>query len=279
MSGKDLLRDWYRVALTLGLCAAAFVFNARAWRLGYADPGKGFLPFLMGNFFLLALTWLSVFTAFRSERPIAPPSGMQLGDVIVLVLTAPGCLGCYPLWPAVLLVMLLVRVGVVVHGRATLGPGWRLIALRAGIVSVLFLLTWYECATTRRQALRGFAARLEDRAREGQLLDWAAEVIEARKKEVLQGQPPGRPPPPVEAPDFVHELVGGSPEQTRVQVHVEAGDPYVSVYTSVQESFQITLRPSRAAHELGPPARWLGGEMAGIEWRPGIYLDLAGNFR
>jgi hypothetical protein len=234
-----------------------------------------------------------------------------MADVIACLLTVPGCLGCYALWPVALFVPVVLLLALLSSGKSAGGPDWRLIR-RAGVTGLLFVLTWYECATVKRQALHGFAERVESRVSEEQLFAWVGAVIAAEKKRPLAvaavvglGSSPGqgglialpalsaggiqaeRPrhlPPGMltrdEIPTFIHDLIGHFPETTRVEVRLDRGDPYVAVFNSSLEAFRITVRPSRRPHERSPfPPRWLIQELDGLQWRPGIFFDTAGNFR
>jgi hypothetical protein len=280
MSVKSIGRELAPVAFPLGVCLGALLLNARAWHVGRDAPGHGLMPLYLGCLFLLLLAWLSVLLLFRAVTEKEKPSGLTVADVIVLFLTMPACAGCYGLWPFVLLVwaFLFLAVALFAGRKDANSRDWPL-TRRAGLTAVLFLLTWYHCATAKRQALHGFADRIEATVREDRLLDWAAEVMAGRKAG-KDSDASGHFLERDEIPAFVHDLMGGVPQRTRVVVHVKGAGPHVSIATSAQESLRITVRPSRAPHQRGPfPPPWVFQESAGLPWRPGIYLDTLGNFR
>jgi hypothetical protein len=281
MNWNTLGREACGIAFPLGVCLGASFVRAQAWRLGSRWPQNGYMPCYVWSFLLLMLAWLSVVWVFRAGVSRDKPGGVTVADVLVCFLTVVGCIGCYPLWPIVLCLLTMVVVALVETRKGVLGPAWKPLAVRAAITGLLFVFTWYQCATTRRQALRGFAHRIETLVGEDRLLAWASEQIAAAKAKQKKLPDANRNDlKPEEIPDFVHDLMGGVPARTRVVVQLDRPDPSVAIFNSSQEAFRVTVRPSRQLHEYADfPPHWWVQETAGVQWRPGIYLDTAGNFR
>src|SRR5205823_8648626 len=105
-------------------------------------------------------------------------AGLTVADLLLMFLTMFGCVGCYPLWPVALGVMTLC-----IFMLASRTPGLDPRRVRqAGVTAVLFLLTWFECASVYQVSLQGFAERVEERVGEAKLMAWAEELIAARKQ-------------------------------------------------------------------------------------------------
>lgn len=275
--GKEL--GW--IVVPSGLCLGALLLHARAWHRGYSNPELGVLMGCQGvSFFILLAAWVWVsIVLFTIQVKKEKSTDGRLGTTTALFLTVSGCFGCYPLWPVVLFLVALLLMPLTSRRKDSLGPNWRIVVLRAGITALLFTLTWYLCATVKKQALHGFGERIEAMVGEDHLIGWATEVIAARQ----QGKPQDANTAPLareEVPNFIHDLMGGEPKRTHVEVHIDGKNAYVTVTNSAQEAFRITIRPSRVAHDPGSfLPHWWVKESAGFEWRPGIDLDTLGNFR
>lgn len=274
MKWKGVWIEVCPLLLPLGVCLWAFFAHHMAWQLGYAHPEVGLMGCFLGSAFALGLAWLSVYLAFRRAVQKEVSAGLHVGDLLVGFLTMFGCVGCYPLWPVALGVMTLYVLPLTSR-TACLEPRR---VRQAGITAFLFLLTWFECATLYPEALQGFSERVEERVGEARLMAWAEEIIAARK--LRKHAPDGDPFLAREQiPEFAHDLLGGRLDKTRVEVRLWGGDPSVSIASTANHAFRVTIRPSRRPHEDGPPACWFGPGLTGLEWRPGIFLDTVGNFR
>jgi hypothetical protein len=263
---------WKWTAGALGACLGAVVIDVAAWRSGYAANAFGLLGCHFLRFLLLLVAGLMLIQVFRAAaRREKPPAatGPTVLDVAALVLCFSGCLGCYPVWPVILLLLacpLLVELLFFRKGNRPAEDKW--VLLRVGLVVGLFTLTWYLCAATTREALRGLGARIEARVGADRLRAWAGEVIAAH--------PPGQGRgalEPDEIPDFVVDLLG--PFQGVRGAEVRPGDdPSVDLFTGGSAyHFRIRVRPSRVSRDLPP---WWVGEGAGLESQPGIYLETEG---
>jgi hypothetical protein len=237
----------------------------------------------------------------------------------VLILVTLACFGFHAIWTAVLPVLvglLLIKlVAVELKARLSSRSGEfppaverpsRPAILRAGLVVLLFTVTWYECATVTSQALHGLGERIEAKGGSDKLKAWASGAVAARKQGVtlaggagavgMLGCPPGQGPLLVafdllarrateeerrdalarpEIPDFVDDLLG--PFQGVRSVQVDSGEhPCVNLYTGGSAyHFHIRVRVPR---EKGGPPRPLGPNEipSALEWRPGIDLDTEG---
>jgi hypothetical protein len=271
------------IVLAVGACVGAFFLNALAWQMGFSYPENGLMPCHGWAFLILVPAWGSVLllieTPPRKEKATGPRVWEILFAVIALFSMFFSCYGCYATWPGVVVVVLLIVVfAVLIEPKDAVGATWWLIG-RAAVTAVLFMITWYLAATMLRQGIRGFGERMEAKVDDDRLIAWAEEVIAERKRQ-KDVQPWQNALAAEKIPDFMHDLMGGQPERTRVTVVLTPNDAYVTVATSVSQTLQITIRPSRAPRERGSglPA-WLIREADGFEWRAGIYVDTAGNFR
>ncbi len=271
---------WWRVALAVAACTAAVLLNLRAWQVGRDAREMGLLGCYLAGAVVLGLAWLSVFGALRAE--VSKENlrrGVSVADLLGLMATIPGCLGCYALWPAAALLMALLFVALALS-KDFPGPDRKGALLRVGLASVLFLVTWYEIATITSRALHGLGERIDATVGEERLMAFAADAIASRRQARLGEAGEDRFLKQDEIPDDIHALIGHQPAWTRVDVRFEGGDPYVTISNNTQDAFRIEVRPSRTLHEPGVAfLAWCAQDTAGLQWRPGIYLDTAGNFR
>jgi hypothetical protein len=274
MKWKSVWMEVRPLLFPIAVCAWALFAHQRAWQLGYAHPEVGLMGCLMAGAFALGLAWLSVYLKFRKAVRKEISAGLHVGDLLVGFLAMLGCIGCYPLWPVALCVMALYVLALT---SRTAGLEPRKVR-QAGLTCALFLLTWFECASLYPEALQGFAERLDKRVGEVRIMAWAEEVIAARKrrKDAADGDPfLARE----EIPEFAHDLMGGRPDKTRVEVRLWSGDSCVTIASTANHAFRVTIHTSRRPHEDGPPACWFSPGLTGLQWRPGIFLDTVGNFR
>jgi hypothetical protein len=319
MHWKTAWKDWKGVTAALVVCLGAFLLNGRAWRVGYEGSATGLLGCHFLRLLLLLLAWAAVLATFnaaaRREQPAAG-RGVPLGAVICAFFLIPACVGCYPVWPVILgLLVPPVLVGLFLARKKTIPPGedagTRKALLQVGLATLLFTGTWYACADVTRQAMLGLGARIEAHGGSEKLLDWAADVIAARRRwqQALQVEgatavglaaaPPGpgglltasawvtarayADRPLIwygEMPDWVEQLLGRFEGVRSAMVYPEPGgyggaDPCVILFTgSSAYHFQIFLRPSRKPRD--PPLWCFGEGTAGLEWRPGIVIETGG---
>jgi hypothetical protein len=275
MGWRRVCSEWTWVALALGTCLGAFFVQTRAWRVGYEANCIGLLGCQALRCLLLLVGCVTAVAALRATSGKLAPAvgtGLTVLDLAVIVLLLPGCMGLNPFWivvlPVLTLVLLLRVVALRLSGNdADRPPG--LAVMRAGLVVVLFTVTWYFCASTTRQALHGLGERLEAEGGADRFLAWAAEVIAAHK-----GVRQGGQLAPEEIPDFVDDLMGPFQGVRSVRVD-EYGDPSVTLYTGGSAyHFTIRLRPARVRR--GPWPWWLGEVAGELEWRPGIDLATEG---
>jgi hypothetical protein len=278
-----ICKDLGGIALAVGVCVGAYWLNGRAWELGFHHPEHGMMQCQGWAFFILVPAWLSVILLIHSPPRKEKATGPSVWEVIVFTIAifsmVFSCMGGFTLWPAVAIVVVTIVVAAVLtQPKQAGGATWWVIG-RSAITAVLFMTTWYLAASMLRQGLHGFGERLEEKVDDDRLIAWAEEVIAECKqgKDVHTGY---NPIFAEKIPEFIHDLMGGHPERTRVMVVLMQNDTYVTVATSMNQSLQITVRPSRAPREpgVGLPA-WLVRDAHGFEWRPGVYVDLAGNFR
>jgi hypothetical protein len=269
MTWKGAWHDWKWTAAGLGTCLGAAGVTVAAWRTGYAADAFGLLGCHVLSFILLLAAGLSLGCVFRAaakrEKPAAGPTVL---DVAALVLVFSGCFGCYPLWPAVLVLLTSPLLVELLFFRKKGRPAEEWWALgRVALAVPLFTLTWYLCASTTRQALHGLGDRIEAKAGADRLKTWAADVV-ARHPDTERWS--GLEPD--EIPDFVGDLLG--PNQGVRGGEVRHGDdPSVDLFTGGSGyHFRIRVDPSGVSHA---PPWWLGG-WAGLEWRPGIHLETEG---
>jgi hypothetical protein len=262
------------LAVSVVLCVGAFLLNVRAWYAGYRADALG----LLGCHFLRAVVllvawWAVVVVLLAAAGKESPPgaSGFTVLHKIGLGLVVPGCLGCYPLWVVIAAVLAFLLVGALRFPRDTPRPAWWRLAWRPVAVALLFVVTWYQCASTTRHALLGLGERLEETCGSDRLLDWTAEVIDARKS----GKHPSAWLAPEEVPDDVLELLGpGQGVRGAMLQDPERGT--VLLFTGGSGyHFQITVSPWQI--EQPPPAasRWLGTGFPFV-WQPGIELGTGG---
>jgi hypothetical protein len=267
---KTVCKEWLRVVPALVVCLGGFFNYTRAWYVGNGASAIGLLGCHFLSLLLLILSWGSVVIVFRAEvskEQLARNKATTFDAVILAFFIGSGCMGCYPLWPAVLVLLATTFLYAMVFAR-TEDRLPRRAALRGGVALLLFALTWYFCASTSRQAYRGLGERIEARGGADRLRAWAEELID----ECKQGK---RQPrfDRTELPDWIDELLGPFQGVKGVFVYgADQDDPSVVLYTGGSAyHFQITVHPKR--RERNPPLWWFGSES---EWQPGIYLGIGG---
>jgi len=295
----------FELSILIAAIVGAFALNAWARELGNNYPERGFLAGCRVLCLpVMAVFWLLICSQLALDSGKKMPGPAKAGGTLVTLLTVPGCCGCYPIWPVVLGLLLIVVGLATYQNREIIGPSWKWVALRSFLYVAIYIVAWFQCATAKQQSLRGFGERVERVAGEERLRDWVATTIESRKKAqqvvlptavglivshdsfaavaVLMSVQIGEDHQHLtaeEIPEFVHDLMGHRPTWTRVEVYLRNDDPYVTIFNSSQEAFCAEVRPSRRIHEHGfSPIPWAPG-FDGFEWRPGIYLNTAGNFR
>jgi hypothetical protein len=248
------------------------------------------MPCYSGTILILPVAWLSVLLLFkvrlRKDRPNQPgtkSTGPTAAELIIGTFAVFsvffGCMGCYALWPGILLFVAgTISLAGLFQAKVAGGSAWWVVG-RGVFTTLTFTLTWYFCATMPSAVMHGFGDRIEAQVGEDRLFTWASEMI-AETKPGKEGPITREHVKREEIPDFIHELMGNELERTRVDVVLTSNDSYVTIASSINQALQITVRPSRAPHERGPgPPQWLLRDAAGFEWRPGIYIDTLGNFR
>jgi hypothetical protein len=169
-------------------------------------------------------------------------------------------------------------------------------------VVVLFLLTWYFCASTTRQATRGLGDRIEDKAGADKLAAWATERIADYKRRQqmlpivgasvvgLSAAPQGsilsasaliatratdqsRFLEGDQIPDWVDDLLGPSQGIRSVMIEDSGDRPCVALRTGGSAfHFRISVCPNDVNRRS--PLWWFG-ESNGLE-QHGIYLETEG---
>jgi hypothetical protein len=277
MSWKQLWSDWGSVAVAAVACLGTFLLYGRAWQAGYSGSAIGLLGCHMLRLPLLLLAWLAVSSEFKTAAsrggpPVRPRfSALDFGGSLLICV---GCFGCYPLWPFVLglLAVPLVMAVILLRKEATDPAESRRVRqalLSAGIAVVLFTLTWYWSASTTRQALYGLAERIEDRVGSDKLIAWAKDMIAEgkAKKRPLRFENN-------ELPDWVVDMLGRFEGVRGAGVQEYGDEACLTLYTGGSAyHFRIDVCPSRVNHGAPP---WWAGEGNGLEWRPGIYLNIEG---
>ncbi|HMC89039.1 MAG TPA: hypothetical protein VKI17_05805, partial [Gemmataceae bacterium] len=298
----------YRLALPIVICLGAFLIRELAWRAGYSANALGLLGCHFWRTLLLLLAWHTVLAACKAvarKEMASAPTGLSPLDLASTLLIVPGCAGCYPVWPVVLLLLslrmflarILRRSGVASPGSLTemTIPGVALTVL-------LFTVTWYLCASTTRQAFNGLSARIEAKGPD-RLMAWATDVIAAHKQRVqalpvvgatvvgLTASPAGNAPLLVasavitaragepgrlardEIPDWVDDLLGPFQGIRSMGIENLERDPCVALYTGGSAyHFAVRVCPSRVRR--GTPPWWAGED--GSDWWPGISLSTEG---
>jgi hypothetical protein len=279
MNWKRSLSEWKSVIAGIVFGGAALLLYYRAWHLGYDANAMGLLGSNLIRLIVLLLAWAALAIDFKAEAskvPTAHPRAISAAGVVGGFLIFPGCVGCYPIWPAILLLLLaLLFVGRIRPrfsengaSEATDQQLARRDVARIGIGILLFTLTWYLCASTTRQALRGLGERIGDKVGEEKLIDWAKTVIAAH-----QGNDKSPRLEPDEIPKFIDDLMGPGQGIKMVGLGGWGAEPCVTIHTGTSAySFRIDICPSRKSKE---PPMWLFGD-DGSEWRPGIFVGTEG---
>jgi hypothetical protein len=111
MSWKTLCNDGIPTALALVFCLGAYGLYRGAWYVGYEANAFGLLGWHFLRFLLLLIAWITVVSTFRAvtgkERPRGRINVIEGASAISIFL---GCVGCYPVWPLVLLLAALLLV-------------------------------------------------------------------------------------------------------------------------------------------------------------------------
>ncbi len=307
MSGESVYGKWVPVVVACGLAAAAVPLYGAAWRTGYAANALGLLGchFLRCVLLLLAAwTVVAAFKAAAGQERSAARRGLTVLEILVILTLLPGCVGCYSVWPAVLLTLAAPLLLTLARhpGGADAGRLAGPVALRLGLVVLLFTCTWYLGASTTRQALRGLGARIEAGGGADRLLAWAAEVLKAHRQREQDlpafgaaavgwtaspgqgpylaaavflagaGERPGRLAPD-ELPGWVDDLLGRFQGVRQVDVEDQGYGPCVALRTGGSAyHFRIDVCPSQGNR---PALPWWLADDAG-QPRPGIYLSTEG---
>jgi hypothetical protein len=299
----------YRLALPIALCLGAFLVRELAWRVGYSANALGLLGCHLFRTLLLLLAWYTVLAACKAvtrEEMTAAPTGLNALDHASALLIVPGCVGCYPVWPVVVLLLSFqIFLARVVRRSCAAGPDrpTEMTIPRVALAVLLFTLTWYLCASTTRQAFNGLGARIEARGGPDRLIAWATDVIarhkqRARTLPIVGAAAVGLTPAPLgqgpllaasalsaaqvgepghlardEIPDWVDDLLGPFQGIRSIGIENLEHDPCIALYTGGSAyHFCIRVCPSRSRH--GRPPWWAGQH--GSDWWPGISLSMEG---
>lgn len=298
------MNQWNLTAAALGgTCLGAFGIRALAWHAGNDADALRLLGCHLLRSIVLVLAWAMVATvlraAARKEKPTAG-TGFSFAETLTVLLLVPGCVGCFPAWPIVLGFLTAQLLLTPLFAPPGDRPA-RTDIIRAGIAVVLFTFTWYLCATTTRQALRGLGERIDARGGSERLRAWAAEVLATHRQRerdrstlaatgvVLAASPQG---PllaiaagslatdadrgglaPADIPPWVDDLLGRFQGIRSIGVENAGGEAYVALRTGGSAyHFRIQVCPTKAGD--GPRPWWIGDD--GSTWRPGIYLGTEG---
>jgi hypothetical protein len=306
MTWKTVWNDWKLIAVAAAMCLGAFLLYRGAWNIGYQANALSLLGWHMLRLLLLLFAWAFVVSWIRAAttngKPAAKPGLTVVEGVSVLSIFL-GCMGCYPVWPAVLLLMAPLFATLIFSKTGPAGERLtRSAILRAGVVVLLFLLTWYFCASTTRQAMRGLGDRIEAKVGADKLAAWAAEVVAAHKLRQdalpivgasvvgLSASPQGpfltaaallatraTYPPHLlerdEIPDWVDDLLGPFQGIRSVIIEDSGYGPCVALRNGGSAfHFRISVCPT-AVNRRSP--LWWFGESSGLE-QHGIYLETEG---
>jgi hypothetical protein len=308
MNWNTLWHDWKFIAVAAAMCLGAFLLYQGAWNIGYQANALGLLGWHFLRFVLLLFAWAVLVSGFRAaltiEKPAAKP-GLKVWEGVSVLPIFLGCMGCYPMWPAVLLLMAPVYMALIFSKSGPTGERLsRSELLRAGVVVLLFLLTWYFCASTTRQAMRGLGDRIEAKCGADKLTAWAAEVVAAHQRRqqalpivaastvALAASPQGHGTfapisvllatrttnqswylEPYEIPDWVDDLLGTFQGVRSVMVEGSGDGLCVALRTGGSAfHFRISVCPSS---NLRPSPLWWFGERSELE-QHGIHLETEG---
>jgi hypothetical protein len=277
MTWKRAWNDWGSVAVALGACLGTFLLYEWAWHTGYNGSAIGLLGCHMMRLPLLLLTWFAVSSGLTTAANGGVPPARRHFSVLDLagsLMIFAGCVGCYPLWPGLLVLLALALAGVMLLARKSAADPasaerMRIVLLSASVTVLLFILTWYLSASTTRQALYGLGTRFDERGGTDKLLAWAQERIQESK---AKKRPPrfGRN----ELPDWLEDLLGNF-EGVRSAYVVGGGDEWCVVLQTGGSAYHFRIDVCPDQHASGG-APWWAGEGNGLEWRPGITLEIEG---
>lgn len=310
MDWKSVWNDWKLIMLACVVNLGAFLLNMRAWHAGYNASALGLLGCHFLSFLLLLVSGGTVIAIFDAVARKAKPAtrGVRVLDVAVLCLFFAGCCGLYFVWPVVLVLLASLLFTALIFSSTNAGshedrPTRSVIAC-AGTCLLLSTLTWYYCASNTRQGLRGLGARIQAKGGADKLKVWATEVLAAHKQHEqnlplvcamgvgLTASPLGQGPllaasafaagkvgetesviAREDLPVWIDDLLGPFEGVRSVGVNTR-NDSCVFLYTGGSAyHFQIRVCPS---HDSGGQPPWWLGEVAGLEWRPGIHLSTQG---
>ena len=306
MNWKALWNDWKLVAVTSAMCVGAFFLYRGAWNIGYQAQAISLLGWHFLRFVLLIVAWAFVVGGLRTagtKEWLVGKSRITVVEGISAITIFLGCMGGYPLWPAVLVLMLppyfaLMFSKLRPDGQQVSRPA----LLRAAVVVALYVLTWYFCASTTRQATRGLGARIESKAGAAKLVDWASEVVAAHKLRQqsfpvagativsLFAAPESRFLAvaltvettmknrsywlaPEQIPDWVDDLLGPWQGVRSVSVEDSPDSPCVAMYTG-GSAFHFCIRVCPTPVNRDSPLWWFG-DASGLE-QHGIYITTEG---
>jgi hypothetical protein len=275
MSWKKLWSDWGSVTVASVAFLGTFLLYERAWQSGNAGSAIGLLGCHVLRLPLLLLAWLAVSSEFKTAANKGDPPARQRFNVLDFggtLFIFIGCIGLYPVWPFVLgLLTVPFVMAVILLRKEVKDPAEarqiRQALLSAGIAILLFTATWYFSASTTRQALQGLGERIEEKAGVEKLLDWAKDVIADAKTQKQDARFWVE-----ELPRWVEELLGRNEGVRAAGIQNHGDEACVVLFTgSSGYHYRIDVCPSRA-NPGNPP--WWAGEGNGMEWRPGILLNV-----
>jgi hypothetical protein len=306
MTWKTIWNDWKLIAVAAAMCVGAFFLYRGAWNIGYQANAFSLLGWHFLRFLLLIVAWAFVVSGFRAavaKEKLSAKSGITVAEGIGALSIFLGCMGGYPLWPVVLLLMAPTYLAFI---HFNTGPDGKRLTwsplLRAAVVVVLFLLTWYFCASTTRQAMRGLGDRIEAKAGAAKLVGWATEVVAAHELRQqsfplagativgLSAAPQSRflavalvvatamknrsyYLAPDQIPDWVDDLLGPQQGVRSVMIEGVGKDTCVGLRTG-GSAFHFYIRVCPTPVNRDSPLWWFG-DASGLE-QHGIYIETEG---
>jgi hypothetical protein len=257
-ASASLPKLWQILLLGVAACLAASALRWLAWY----DGTRGRYGLLMlANLLRLGVVFLAYALVVGSVSLQPDESATRLGrslfSISCSVLLFLVCAGFPLLWPVALVLPAVVLGILFFRQRDLLAGGIKPVLWRACLSIALFVVTWYQAASTTRSALLGLGERIDSTIGADRLLDWAKKEIEST--------PPGkwRTLPPDERPEDVIELMGVGGTWPLVRV-TNAEERFVFLANGSGYGYGITIYPFDV--EETENRGW-------IRWSPGIYLD------
>jgi hypothetical protein len=194
----------------------------------------------------------------KESRPLSRVKLSYMVGGLLLILV---CAGVPDLWPFVLgalAVVLTVHLALLRRRRRDmLTPGWGPMILRAGISGALFVVVWYQAASTTNSALIGLGERI-DRVGAERLRAWAKQQIDTTPVDQRWGLRWN------EVPEDVFEMMGSIEGWPIMWVETTTnGERCVFLANGSGYGYGIRIYPDDEASESAG---------YGMRWRPGIYL-------